>query len=79
LAQEGGVLRKELDGDRLGLVGKVADHVLQFLKQLHLHGGQRLGDPSPHVGHDLLGVACALALQLHCKVAAVGFGYGRET
>ena len=37
--QQRGVFREQLDDDRLGRVGEVADHVLQELHELHLERG----------------------------------------
>ena len=70
---------EELDLDGLRRVRKVADHVLQHLRELHVELRHRSSDLGMDVGDDLVDTATAFAFELHAHVAGVGFCDGSET
>ena len=76
LRQQRRIVGEDLDLDRLGSVGEVADHVLQHLGELDVEFGLGLLDLVAHVVHDFVDAAVALGLQLDGEVAGVGFGHG---
>ena len=78
LRQQCRIVGKDLDLDRLGRIGEVADHVLQHLRELDVQ--LRLGglDLLAHVGHHFVDAAAAFGLQLHGEVAGVGLGDGGQ-
>ena len=78
LPQHIGILREHLDHDRLRRVRKIADHILQQLREFHIQRGHALGSPLPHIGDYLIDAAVALTLQLHREISAIRFGYRRE-
>ena len=71
-------VEKNLDLDRFRRVGKVADHVLQRLDELHVQLRLGLLDLLAHIRHHFVDPAIAFALQLHRDVAGVGFGHGGQ-
>ena len=78
LRQQRRIVGEDLDLDRLGRVGQVADHVLQHLGELDVQ--LRLGglDLRAHVGHHVVDGAAALGFQLDGEVAGVGLGHGGQ-
>ena len=72
------VRREQLDDDRLGRAGQVADHVLQHLREFDVE--HRLGHPdlASDVADDLVDIALAIRLQLDRDVAGVRLGHGRQ-
>ena len=77
-AQHVGILAEQLDDDRLGRAGEIADHVLQELRELDVQHRLRLRDFGAHVGDHFFAAALAVALQLDGDVAGVGFGHRRQ-
>ena len=73
-----GIGGEQLDLDRLGRTGQVADHVLQHLDEFDVELRILLVDLRAHFGNDLVDAAVAIALQPHGEVAGVRFGDGRE-
>ncbi len=65
---------EDLDLDRLGHAREVADQVLQHLRELDMHAGNRSQNASAHVVHDLVDRARALLPEAHREVTAVRFG-----
>ena len=73
LIQRGRVVREDFDLDRLGCIGQIVNHVLKDLGEFDVQlrfGGFDLG---ADIGHDLVDGAAAFGLELHRKVALVGF------
>ena len=61
-----------------GALVKIADHVLQELRELDVQRGHLLVDLLAHVGDHLVHAAIALAFQLHREIAAIGFRHRGE-
>ena len=78
LVEEIGIVGEEFDDDVFGLVGEVADHVLEDLGELYVEGGLGFEDAGADFGHDLVDGAVALFLEEDGEVATVCLGDGGE-
>ena len=72
--QLGLVIAEQLDLDRLGHGGEVADHVFHQLGGLDLDARHPGFDPITDIGHHRLYVAPMAGLQADEHVTGVGFG-----
>ena len=77
--QQRGIGGENLDLDRLGRVGKIADHVLQYLYELNIQLRLSPLDLLAHIRHHLVDAAIPFALQLHRDVASVRLCHCRES
>ena len=79
LVEKVGVVGEELHLDRLGRVRKVADHVFQHLRILHVQNWHLFLHAAADVADNFVDGTLAIRLQLHRVVAIVRFGYRHQT
>ena len=78
LTEESRVVGEHLDHDVFRLVGQIADHVLQNLRELHIQRRFGLIDFVADVCYDLIDRAVTILLEADGKVAGVRLGDGGE-